>query len=238
MNICLIGYGKMGKAVEEAAVERGHKIIEIIDENEKHKFDQPGFKNCDVAIEFTSPEAAEENFQLCLSSGIKLVSGTTGWSLNTTKYQELCKKNKTAFFYAPNFSIGVNVFLELNKKLAGLMADLEDYTVAIEETHHIHKLDRPSGTAIAIANDIISNNKRYSDWESGKPTKETNLSVQSFREGETIGNHSVIWDSEIDFINIEHCAKSRKGFSVGAVIAAEFIKNKTGFFTMKNLLNF
>ncbi len=227
----------MGRALEQIAHERGHKVVQIIEIGEEQKFKSPQFLNSDVAIEFTSPDSADNNFNLCLNAGIRLVSGTTGWSMDIEKYKNLCSKNNTAFFYAPNFSIGVNILFEINRKLAELLKSFPDYNASIEETHHIHKLDKPSGTAIAIANDIIKQNAKYTDWKNEKKEDANILAVKSVREGEIIGQHTVKWENEIDNIKIEHTAKNRKGFTLGAMLAAEFIKNKTGVFTMKDLLN-
>lgn len=238
MNLCIIGYGKMGREIEKIAIERGHKIVDIIDLNQSEKLDSDNLKKCDVAIEFTTPDSAEENYKKCLQNGVSVVSGTTGWSLEMDVFADLCKKNKAAFFYAPNFSIGVNIFFAINRRLAKLMSEFKDYKADVEETHHIHKLDKPSGTAIEIANNIISNNSKYKAWELGKTTEDDVISVQAFREHDIFGIHSVKWENHTDYIKIEHNAKCRKGFALGAVLAAEFIKDKCGIFTMNDLLNF
>lgn len=235
MNISIIGYGKMGRAVEQIAESRGHKIVEVIDYKENHKFDSENFLNSDVAIEFTLPDSVEQNISTALSKGVSIVSGTTGWSMDTNQYKNLCLENKAALLFASNFSIGVNIFFEINKKLAELMSNFQDYNGSIEETHHIHKIDKPSGTAVSLAKEIISKNNNYKEWALNDNGEK--LPIFSKREGEVFGYHSVKWESEIDYIKIEHNAKSRKGFALGAVLAAEFIKNKIGVYTMKDLLN-
>ena len=235
MNIALIGYGKMGKEIERIAVERGHNISEIIDINQNSI--QNISNNIDVAIEFTNPASAKNNVYDCLGKGIAVVSGTTGWNLNIEDISKKCIQNNTAMFYASNFSVGMNIFMTINEKLAKLLNDFKDYSAKIEETHHIHKLDKPSGTAITLAKDIIDNSSKYQNWELNKSNDILNLCISSFREGEVIGDHKITWENEIDNITISHSAKNRSGFAIGAVLAAEFIQKKTGFFTMKNLLN-
>ena len=235
MKITLIGYGKMGKTIEKIALQRAHNIVEIIDIGEESKFNSETVLNTDIAIEFTNPQSAENNIKKCLENGISVVSGTTGWNFNNYEIEEICVKNNCAFFYASNFSIGMNIFFEINKKLAQLLSNHQDYTVQIEETHHIHKLDKPSGTAITLATAIIENSNRYQNSELDKYVDDT-IPIKSFRVGEIVGEHNVIWDSEIDTISIEHSAKSRDGFAIGAILAAEFLKNKIGVFSMQDLL--
>jgi 4-hydroxy-tetrahydrodipicolinate reductase len=235
MNIALIGYGKMGKAIEKIAVERGHKITEIVDNSN----DFESFLNnhkADVAIEFSVPIAAKENVTKCLQKGISVVSGTTAWEIDNDVISNICKNKKNAFFYAPNFSIGVNVFMEINRKLADLLSNFPDFSVELIETHHIHKLDKPSGTAISIANDIIDNNDNYQHWTLDD-NKNQAIPITAIREREVVGNHIVEWNSKNDIIRIEHNAKNREGFAIGSVLAAEFICKKIGVFSMKDLLD-
>lgn len=238
MKIVLIGYGKMGKTIESIAIQRGHVITEIIDIDNKNKINQDLKNKCDVAIEFSNPESSKTNILNCLNNGISVVSGTTGWKLDESEFIELTKKTSTAFFYASNYSIGMNVFMEINKRLATLLNNYSDYEAKIEETHHIHKLDKPSGTAISLAKQIFENNSKYSNWELSPTQNKQSLEVEAFRIDEVFGDHKVIWKNNIDTIEISHSASSRLGFATGAILAAEYIFGKTGYFTMKNLLNF
>lgn len=239
MKIALIGYGKMGHEIENIARERGHEIVSVIDMNEEKKFDSPEFKSADVAIEFTSPESALHNYRQAFAAGVPVVSGTTGWLTHLDEIKEACEKNGKTFFYASNFSLGVNLFFALNKYLAGLMNRYPDYDVRMEETHHIHKLDAPSGTAITLAEGILQNIDRKGGWALGNdhPTSDV-LRIDAFREGEVPGIHSVVYESDADTIRITHDAKNRKGFALGAVLAAEFTKGKQGFLTMEDMLDF
>ena len=237
MNICLFGYGKMGKAVEKIAVERGHTISMIIDVGEQYKLKQEAFLKSDLVIEFTSPESGPTNCELILNSGKTLISGTTGWKPDIAKIENICKEEKNAFFHAPNFSIGVNIFFEINRRLGELLNSFHDYDAVIEESHHIHKLDKPSGTAVRLADDILEVNKKYEKWSLENHDRDNSIQIKSFREGEIIGTHYVKWENDIDEIIIKHSAKDRTGFALGAVLAAEFAKNKTGILTMKDLLN-
>lgn len=231
MNIVLLGYGRMGRAIEQIALERGHQIIAKIDKDHS-KVD---FKNADVAIDFSVPEAAFDNISKALNNKIPVVSGTTGWSDRYDEAVTLCKKNNSGFLYASNFSVGVNLFFELNKYLAKLIQPY-DYKVAIEETHHIHKLDSPSGTAITLAEQILPLSDHIK-WtlETGNNSEE-GLPIRSKREGEVTGTHEITYSSEIDCISIKHEAHQRKGFALGAVLAAEFMVGKTGIYTMKDVL--
>lgn len=239
MKIALIGYGKMGHEIEKIARERGHEIICIIDLNEEDKFNSSAFKSADVAIEFTSPESALRNYRQAFAAGIPVVSGTTGWLAHLDEIKEACGNNGKTFFYASNFSLGVNIFFALNNYLTGLMNRYPGYDVRMEETHHIHKLDAPSGTAITLAEDILTNIGRKKGWALGKDaTDDDTLRIDAFREGEVPGIHSVIYESDADTIRITHDAKNRKGFALGAVLAAEFTKGKNGFLTMEDLLDF
>ncbi len=237
MNIGLIGYGKMGKSIEQLALSRGHKITGIIDASNPDDLNSDFAVKVDVAIEFSAPAVGKDNVMKCIKLGIPVVSGTTGWSFNEHEMDELTKKNESALFFASNFSIGVNIFREVNKKLASLMNDFDEYGAKMEEIHHIHKLDKPSGTAITLAQDLILENNRYVNWKLKPDADVQDLEIESFRLGETIGDHKIIWDSNIDSITIAHSAKNRMGFTIGAVLAAEYLNGKIGFYTMKNLLN-
>ncbi|HNQ67354.1 MAG TPA: 4-hydroxy-tetrahydrodipicolinate reductase [Bacteroidales bacterium] len=236
MRIALIGYGKMGKAVEQIALERGHTITAVIDINTTDKISENLKSIADIAIEFTSPNSAKQNVINCLQNGISVVSGTTGWDLNKDEFKKLCIKNSAAVFYASNFSIGVNVFMKINEKLAELLSGFNDYEAKIEETHHIHKLDKPSGTAITLANGIIKNNPKYVKWMLNPCNEKNKIEINSFREGEIYGDHKIIWENDIDIISISHSAKSRRGLAQGAIMAAEFVIGKIGVFSMSDLL--
>lgn len=239
MKIALIGYGKMGHEIEKIACERGHEIVCTIDMDENEKFGSPEFKSADIAIEFTSPESALQNYRQAFAAGVPVVSGTTGWLAHLDEIKEACEKNGKTFFYASNFSLGVNIFFALNKYLASLMNRYPGYDVRMEETHHIHKLDAPSGTAITLAEGILGNIDRKEEWVLGNDDKAGNvLRIDVFREGEVPGIHSIIYESDADTIRITHDAKNRKGLALGAVLAAEFTKGKKGFLTMDDLLDF
>lgn len=231
MRIALFGYGKMGKMIEQVALSRNHEIVAKIDVDSE----SPDFKNMDVAIDFSMPKAAFQNIGQCLENEVPIISGTTGWLENYDNAVKLCEEKKGAFIYASNFSLGVNVFFELNEYLARMMNNLKDYNVSMEEIHHTQKLDAPSGTAITLAEGIISNSD-YEGWElDGKD--DTKIPIKSKRIGLTPGTHTVNYENEIDSIEIKHTAHNREGFALGAVIAAEWILGKTGVFTMKDVLN-
>lgn len=238
MNIAIVGYGKMGKEIEQIALDRGHNIIIRIDENNINSINSDSFKKVNVAIEFSNPESAYSNINLCLDNNIPVVSGTTGWLNKIDDVIKRCNNESKTFFYASNFSLGVNLFFKLNEHLAKIMNNFSDYNVKIEETHHIQKLDAPSGTAITLAEGLIENIDRKNIWEKEKADSNDAIIVKSYREGNVSGNHKVIYDSAFDKLIIEHDAKSRKGFALGAVLAAEFITNKKGYFTMNDLLEF
>jgi 4-hydroxy-tetrahydrodipicolinate reductase len=236
MKIALLGYGKMGHEIEKTALETGHTIGLVIDnENdwvEKRKF----LKDCDVAIEFSLPSIVTGNMRRCFESGIPVVVGTTGWHDQLQSITELCHKNNGTLFYASNFSIGVNIFFDINRRLASLLEAYPMYKPTMTEIHHTQKLDSPSGTAITLANDIIASNAKYHKYTDGIPgTGE--IPVNSIREGTVTGTHSITWESDVDLITIIHEAKSRRGFAFGAVMAAEWIMNRKGVFTMKDMLN-
>lgn len=236
MNIALIGYGKMGHFIEQVARRRGHEIVCIIDRDNTSDFRSPAFAQADVAIEFSTPATAEANIRAAWLSGIPVVCGTTGWNVQTLRDElcdeaECCQASRRALLWSSNFSVGVNIFFALNKRLAGLLADYPDYLPSITETHHIHKLDAPSGTAKTLAEDI----ERFRLQVSGTKLQ---VPIESIREGEVPGIHTVTWDSPVDTISITHSAKSREGFALGAVLAAEWLKGKTGWHTMEEVLNF
>lgn len=238
MKIALIGYGKMGKEIERIAQDRGHFIVSIVDENNLAEFDSPAFKSADVAIEFTTPASAMNNYRKCFAAHVPVVAGTTGWLEHLPEVKEACEKNSQTFFYASNYSLGVNIFFAVNKYLAKIMNQFPDYTVRMEETHHIHKLDAPSGTAITLAEGIIENVDRKSDWHLETEMKPTDVAIHCIREGEVPGIHEIFYQSEADVISIKHDAKNRKGFALGAVLAAEFTCGKKGFLGMQDMLNF
>ena len=236
MRIALIGYGKMGKEIEKAAIERGHSISSIIDQDNISDFSSSNFLNSDVAIEFSKPESAVSNYKYCFENNIPVVSGTTGWLDHFEEITSLCKEKKQSFFYASNFSLGVNIFFEINKKLAQLISPIKGYDVSINEIHHTQKLDSPSGTAISLAEQIINNLNQKKSWALDS-TNNSELNITAQRIADTPGTHTIKYKSEIDEITIEHKAKNRKGFALGAVLAAEYLKDKKGIFNMYDLLN-
>ena len=236
MKIALIGYGKMGHEIEKIALHRGHEVVCTIDMNEDDKFESDEFKSADVAIEFTSPQSALNNYKRAFAANVPVVSGTTGWLEHIEKIKKECSENGKTFFYASNFSLGVNLFFALNKKLAKMMNQFPDYNVRMEETHHIHKLDAPSGTAITLAEGVLENIDAKSKWALDKTELDSDLLITSFREGEVPGIHTVVYESEVDSIQITHDAKSRKGFALGAVLAAEFTNGKKGYLGMEDML--
>ena len=237
MKIALIGYGKMGHAIEQIALQRGHEIVSVIDVNNQEDFTSDAFKSADVAIEFSMPAVAMDNYRRAFAAGVPVVSGTTGWLEHLPEIKEACKAGQT-FFYASNFSLGVNIFFALNKYLAKIMNDFPAYDVRMVETHHVHKWDAPSGTAITLAEGLIDNIERKNKWVEGKEPAEDEIGICSVREGEVPGIHTVIYESDVDTISITHDAKSRMGFALGAVIAAEFTCGKKGFLTMQDMLKF
>lgn len=231
MNIALFGYGKMGKMIEKIALKRNHNIVAKIDLDAT----DINFSEIDVAIDFSMPNAAYGNIKNCLDHHVPIISGTTGWLQDYQKAVELCKKNNGTFIYASNFSLGVNLFFELNSHLAKLMAPQDQYKVVMEEIHHTQKLDAPSGTAITLAEGIIDNTD-YTKWKLDN-AGDKEISITAKRIGDTPGTHTVSYESEVDSIEIKHTAHNREGFALGAVIAAEWIIGKTGVFTMKDVLN-
>ena len=229
MKIGIIGYGKMGKAIEKVAIDRGHLIS-----FKTNNCDLNLINDVDVTIEFSTPESAFTNIKNCIDSNVPVVSGTTGWLEDLDDIKKLCDKKNGSFLYASNFSLGANLFFELNKKLAHLMSDKNQYKTSIDETHHIHKVDKPSGTAITLADDIISNS-RYKNWELGSSSKDK-ININSSREKEVNGVHKVVYSSENDIISIKHEALNRNGFALGAVISAEWLVNKKGCFSISDML--
>lgn len=230
MKIALLGYGKMGKVIERIALERGHEIV--LRKGSSDSFD--GLETADVAIDFSIPDAAVGNISACLNGNVPVISGTTGWLEQYHDMAQLCEEKKGAFIYGSNFSLGVNIFFELNTHLAKMMANLKQYKVSMEEIHHTQKLDAPSGTAITLAKDIIANSD-YSSWAIGNP-KEDEIFIDAKRIQGVPGTHSVFYTSDVDTIEIKHTAHSREGFALGAVIAAEWLAGKTGIYTMKDVL--
>jgi len=238
MKIALIGYGKMGHAIEEIALQKGHEIVLRITDENLEEFNKENIQRADVAIEFTNPHSAVENILFCLKANVAVVCGTTGWLTLLNLIEEKCKELNGAFLYASNFSVGVNIFFELNKKLAGLLKPHPSYRVAIEEIHHTQKKDAPSGTAITLAEQIIELSDEKNKWVNNDTTNKNELSIISKRIDEVPGTHSVKYSSSVDDIEIIHTAHNRKGFAEGAVLAAEFLKGKKGIYSMKEVLGF
>jgi 4-hydroxy-tetrahydrodipicolinate reductase len=237
MNIALIGYGKMGKAIEEIAVQRGHKIVLKIDENNLADFNKNNIAKADVAIEFTGPHTAIENLKKLIGFGVPLVCGSTGWTDHLSQINKLVEEKSGSFIYASNFSVGVNIFFEVNKRLAALMAPHKDYEVILEETHHTAKKDAPSGTAITLAEQVLHEIKRKKQWVNELSDNPEDLEIISQRVDPAPGTHNIRYSSVIDTIEIIHTAHNRKGFALGAVLAAEFIHDKKGIFSMKDVLS-
>ncbi|MBH1959310.1 MAG: 4-hydroxy-tetrahydrodipicolinate reductase [Flavobacteriia bacterium] len=231
MKIALVGYGKMGKIIDEIATQRNHEIVARLNESPNSE----NLNNADVVIEFSNPEVAFSNIKTCLENKIPLICGTTGWLDQKPEIEKIAAENQTSFLYGSNFSLGVNLFFALNEKLADLMKNFPEYTVQLEEIHHTHKKDAPSGTAISLAEGIIKNDQRFEGWKLDE-TKEKELGIFAIREDEVPGTHSVFYKSSVDEIEIKHTAYSRNGFALGAVIAAEWIQGKTGNFSMKDVL--
>ena len=231
MKIAILGYGKMGKEIERIAISRGHEIVIKSDGNDMYDI-----SIAHIAIDFSTPESAYNNILNCINNQIPVISGTTGWLKKYDDIVRVCEEKNGAFIYASNFSLGVNIFFELNNHLAKMMNKLKDYKVSIEETHHIKKLDSPSGTSITLANGIIENSE-FSDWELDKVTSEKNVPIFSKRISDVPGIHKVSYTSDIDKVQINHIAKNRQGFALGALIASEWLVNKKGVYTMKDVLN-
>jgi 4-hydroxy-tetrahydrodipicolinate reductase len=236
MKISLLGYGKMGKVIEQIALERGHEIVYKIDISNASERALINKENTDVVIEFSSPHSAYENLKFCMENGLKTICGTTGWLDHKVEIEQLCLSNNAAFFYASNYSIGVNLFFKLNQFLAKLMANQSQYTVSSDEIHHTEKLDAPSGTAITLAEGIISNMNSKDKWVNNQIPNANEIPIWSSREGKVPGTHLVKYISEVDKIEIKHEAFSRQGFALGAVIASEWILDKSGILGMEDML--
>lgn len=237
MKIALIGYGKMGKTIEQIALQKGHEIVLRLHDQNLHEFTADNLAKADVAIEFTGPHSALNNLRTLLSWQVPVVCGSTGWTDELPSIETLCKETNGSFLYASNFSIGVNLFFELNKKLAALMASHPAYRVWLEEIHHTQKLDAPSGTAITLAQQVLQAHPDKKQWVNQASETETDLVIFSKREDPAPGTHRVVYQSDIDDIEIKHTAHNRLGFASGAVLAAEYIANKKGIFSMRDVLH-
>ncbi len=239
MNIALIGYGKMGKAIEEIAISRGHSVV--VKFNSQNPLESSQLRTTDVAIEFSQPDLALKHIKLCADGQIPIVVGTTAWEEHLPEIINHIDKREASLIYSSNFSIGVNLFFEMNKHLARLMNDKTDYLASITEIHHTKKIDTPSGTAVTLAKDLISNHPTYSSWKligQSENMEKSDLPISAIREENVPGTHLISYTSEIDTLTIEHQAHNRKGFALGAVIAAEFIHKKQGVYTMSDILKF
>lgn len=237
MNIALIGYGKMGKEIEQIAISRGHTIVLKVDVSNASSYSIDELRKADVAIEFSTPDAVINNIYKCFDANVPAIVGTTGWLDQLEAIKKNCSDKNQTLFYTSNYSIGVNLFFKVNEYLAKLMNTNPDYRVSMEEIHHVHKLDAPSGTAISLANQIIENNTQKQKWVNAISDTKNELEIISKRIDEVPGTHTVTYSSAIDEISITHIAHNRKGFALGAVIAAEWVKDKKGIFGMNDLLN-
>lgn len=251
MKIALIGYGKMGHMIEEIALSRGHEIVCIIDIDNQQDFDSPAFRSADVAIEFTAPHTAYDNYLRAFRHHVKVVSGSTGWiAQHGEEVKRLCREDGQTLFWSSNFSLGVTIFRAVNRYLARIMNAFDAYTPSLEEVHHVHKLDHPSGTGITLGEELVAEVDRLSGWATGLLTQPDGtqegtadvpadkLRIDSVRRGEVPGIHSVTWESDADSITITHDAHSRRGFALGAVLAAEYTATHTGLLTMSDLFRF
>ncbi len=236
MKIALFGYGKMGKEIEQIALQRNHTVVLKIDKENINDVTSQQLKQADVAIEFSTPDTVIENMYKCFDANLPIVAGTTGWYNHFDEIKNACLKNNQSLFYATNFSLGVNLFFKMNEQLAKMMNNFTDYEVAMQEIHHMHKLDKPSGTAITTAEKILTNYAQKSKW-SIENNHDKNLFIDVVRQDEVPGTHTVSYTSAVDEISITHKAFNRKGFALGAVLAAEFIQHKKGIYTMNDLLN-
>lgn len=239
MKIALLGYGKMGKELEQIALERNHRIVLRVDVDTASSLKDSDLQSADVALEFTTPASAFENIMRCIQAGVPVVSGTTGWTERLDEIKKSCKEKNGAVFYAPNFSIGVNIFFEINRRLAELMKNYTNYEPEIEEIHHIHKKDKPSATAIALAETIIAADGKKTQWklrDSKNISAEKEITITAVRENEVPGIHSVKYVSQDDELEIVHRAKGRRAFASGAILAAEWLQGKKGFFGMKDMM--
>lgn len=238
MKITIIGYGRMGREVEEMALNRGHQVLLKIDKDNTEDFDSPLFAASDVAVEFSLPGTAFSNITRCIERGVPVISGTTGWTERLEELKKLVKEKDGAFLYASNFSIGVNVLFKFNRELAAVMERMDEYRVELSEVHHTAKEDAPSGTAISLAGDIINECSRYKSWYTDENNDENGIGIHCLREGNVTGTHTVKWQSSIDTISIKHEAHNRKGFALGAIFAAEYVHKRKGVFTMSDVLGF
>jgi len=237
MNIAILGYGKMGKEIEKIACDRNHKIGMIIDIENQQNFTIENLKNCNVAIDFSIPSSAFDNIIRCFEAATPIVSGTTGWLDQYDEVIRICKEKNGTFFYASNYSLGVNIFFNINRKLANIMNKFDQYDVFMEETHHTQKLDAPSGTAISLAKDIMEEIDRKTKWELDENQSDPEiLKIKAHRIENVPGIHTIKYDSAVDYIEMKHSAKNRQGLALGAVLAAEFIQDKKGIFNMNDML--
>lgn len=240
MKLALIGYGKMGHEIERQALARGHEIVARVDVNSFSKINSDAFRSADVAIEFTTPATAYANCKEVMEMGIPVVCGTTGWLKQLDDLKKMCAAGNATLFYSSNFSVGMNIFMMVNRYLARIMRNFTQYHPSMDETHHIHKLDHPSGSAVTLANELIEERGDLKGWEAymdiARASSDDVLHINCHRVGEVPGIHTIKWDSPADTISITHDAKSRAGFALGAVVAAEWVKNRTGFFEMKQLM--
>lgn len=236
MNIAIIGYGKMGKLLESISIQRGHNVVSIIDTDNTDDFGSVGFRSADVALEFTTPQTAVDNIRKAWEADVKVVCGTTGWTSELPKLITELGNNGKSLFWASNFSLGVNLFWELNRHIAELLNRFPQYNVSIEEIHHIHKKDAPSGTAVTLAEAICSATDGKNGWTLSPDREEDKIEIVAIRQGDVFGIHRAKYESKEDIITFTHEAKSREGFALGAVLAAEFVCDKKGYFTMNDLL--
>lgn len=236
MKVAIIGYGKMGREIERILVERGHEVALIIDADNAEQLDAGHLAGVDVALEFTTPATAYANIRTCLACRTPVVSGTTGWTDRLPELQAFCREQGGALFYASNYCLGVNLMFRINRRLAALIDRVEGYEVTIEEVHHIHKKDAPSGTAITLAEGLIDNLHTKTGWVNEVPAPAGRIGIRSVREGEIAGIHTVCYESEDDRIELRHTIKNRRALALGAVVAAEFLCGKTGVYTMDDLL--
>ncbi len=237
MNIAIIGYGRLGHMIETIALERGHEIGSKIDIGNEHLMEPDALRKHDLAIEFTGPDTAFSNISKCMDADIPVVSGSTGWTDRLGELKTKCEKENCSFLYASNFSLGVNILFHINRILAGIMNRYPQYEVDMTEIHHTRKLDAPSGTALSLAEDVLGEIERKTGWTMDEDQKAEILKIRAIREGDVPGIHEVRYDSEYDEFSIRHAAKDRRGFALGAVLAAEFLVDKTGFHTMEEVLN-
>ncbi len=237
MKVAIVGYGKMGREIEKILIDRGHTVALIIDYDNVADLNAENLADIDVAIEFTTPHTAYNNLRTCIEAGTPIVSGTTGWLDRYDELKSLCVEKGSALFYASNYSLGVNLMFKINKQLAALMNRVDGYSVEIEEIHHIHKLDAPSGTAITIAEGLIDNIDGVSSWVNDVEPKSGEVEIKSVREGEVPGTHTVTYESVDDVLELKHTIKNRRTLAFGAVVASEFLCGKVGVFSMDDMLN-